>query len=127
MRSSKPYLIRALFDWIVDSDCTPHIVVNAVEEDVSVPAQYVKDGQIVLNISPFAVLDLLMKDESISFNARFGGVSTLVYVPMTAVLGIYARENGSGMMFDQSDEFDPAPPPASPVQSTSRPALKLIK
>lgn len=124
MRSSKPYLIRALFDWIVDSNCTPHIVVNALAAEVTVPLQHVKDGQIVLNISLSAVTDLVMNDLVISFNARFSGVPMFVYVPINAVNGIYARENGRGMMFDQDEELEPEPP-VSPAPV--RPALRVIK
>ncbi len=109
MTSSKPYLIRALYEWIVDNELTPYLVVNAKDDDVSVPQQYVnKDGQIVLNIAPRAVVSLQMEGECVAFNARFGGVPTDIYVPCYAVLGIYARENGQGMMFEPEA---PTPPP----------------
>lgn len=111
MTSSRPYMIRALYEWIVDNDFTPHIVVNARSSGTQVPQQYVnKDGQIVLNIAPRAVTALDLGNKSISFNARFGGIPTDIYVPCFAVLGIYARENGQGMMFD----FEPDPTPEGP-------------
>ncbi len=127
MQSSKPYLLRALYEWILDSDCTPHIVVNAMEHDVTVPQQYVKDGQIVLNIAPSAVADLLIDKTSVFFNARFAGISTDIYVPIHAVLGIYARENGRGMMFEPEQDSN-LPPPETPKTGTQgRPALRVVK
>lgn len=125
MKSSKPYLIRAIYEWIVDSDCIPHLLVDTSLPSVSVPLQYVKDGQIVLNISPFSAVDLVMDDQCISFSARFGGVSMPVYIPVDAVLGIYARENGQGMMFDTSEEAHSSEPPATPPPK--KPTLRVIK
>lgn len=117
MISSRPYLIRALYEWILDSHCTPHVLVNANEEGVEVPRQYVRDGQIVLNISPSAVVDLQIDNWGIYFNGRFGGVPKDVRVPIGGVLGIYARENGQGMVFDSEDE----PPPESPTPKPPKP------
>ena len=97
--SNRPYLIRALYEWLVDNDLTPHLMVAADREDVVVPGQYVKDGRIILNVCPTAVQMLELGNELISFSARFGGVPTAVSVPPSAVLGIYARENGQGMLF----------------------------
>ncbi|HAD07859.1 MAG TPA: ClpXP protease specificity-enhancing factor [Porticoccaceae bacterium] len=111
MSSNRPYLIRAFFDWIVDNDCTPHISVNAESQGVLVPQNYVQDGQIVLNIAPRAVAAFTIDDEGISFNGRFGGVPMDIYVPIDAVTGIYARENGRGMMFPPDEQ--PEPPPSS--------------
>ena len=128
MTTSRPYITRALYDWIVDNQCTPHVLVNAEAEEVQVPQQYVKDGQIVLNISPVAVMELLIANEALSFNGRFGGVPMDVYVPMHAVMGIYARENGQGMIFDMDEiEPDPEPPTDSPETKPSRPSLKVVK
>lgn len=110
MNSSRPYLVRALYEWILDNGCTPHILVNASAEGVEVPAQHVQDGQIVLNIDPQAVVGLLMDNEAISFNARFSGVPTDIYIPIYAVMGIVTRENGQGMMFDF---LEPPEPPKS--------------
>lgn len=124
MNSSRPYIIRAIYEWIVDNDCTPHLLVDVEVDDVEVPQAYVSDGQIVLNISPTAVVGLEMGNEYVAFNGRFGGVATDIIVPIKAILGIYARENGQGMVFDTSEELDspPDPPPDKP-----RPSLKVVK
>lgn len=129
MTSHRPYLIRALYEWILENGCTPYILVNAHGKGVEVPQNYVKDGQIILNISPVAVQALLISNERIEFNGRFGGVPTQVLVPIPAVLGIYAKENGQGMIF-QTD--DPIPdPPSSPEGDKSkgpgRPSLRVVK
>lgn len=104
MISSRPYLIRALYDWIVDSALTPHLLVDAQAEGVEVPEQSVKEGKIVLNVAPQAVRGLSLGNELIEFSARFGGVSRQVSVPIAAVVAVYARENGQGMMFAAEDE-----------------------
>ncbi|MFY8328721.1 ClpXP protease specificity-enhancing factor [Pseudoalteromonas sp. ZZD1] len=104
MTPNRPYLLRAFFDWIVDNQCTPHLVVNADFPAVQIPTQFVQDGQIVLNISPSAVTQFSMDKQQLSFNARFGGQPMQVYVPLGAVLAIYARENGEGTVFT-ADEF----------------------
>ncbi|MFO7787852.1 MAG: ClpXP protease specificity-enhancing factor [Halospina sp.] len=109
MKSSRPYLIRALNEWVLDNDTTPHLVVDAGMNGVQVPADYVSNGQIVLNISPSAVKELMLGDDAVSFTARFGGVPVSVYVPVYAVMAIYARENGQGMVFGQ-EPGDPEPP-----------------
>ncbi|MGB0948059.1 MAG: ClpXP protease specificity-enhancing factor [Pseudoalteromonas marina] len=112
MTPNRPYLLRAFFDWIVDNECTPHIVVDAGFANVQVPTQFVQDGQIVLNISPSAVTQFSLDLTQLSFNARFGGQPMQVYVPLGAVLAIYARENGEGTVFtadefvEDEDEFD---------------------
>jgi stringent starvation protein B len=111
MTTHRPYLVRALNEWILDNDCTPYILVNAYEKGVEVPQNYVKDGQIVLNISPIAVQGLVITNAGIEFNGRFGGIPTHVYVPTSAVLGIYAKENGQGMIFDREDMPEPPVPP----------------
>ncbi len=137
MTSSKPYLIRALYDWIVDNGCTPHLVVEARDERVRVPTQYVKDGTIVLNIAPGAVRDLVLGNDYISFNARFGGVAQDVMFPVGAARMIYARENGQGMALpdEQADSGpdsgpdDGAPPtPTAPGPGGgTRPQLRRVK
>lgn len=134
MNSSRPYIMRALYEWIVDNGCTPYLLVDAQRPGVEVPVQYVKDGQIVLNISPSAVIELQIGNDWISFNGRFGGSPTDVLVPVGAVVGIYARENGQGMVFEPED---PPPPdgPDSPDPGTDdrpgprggRPSLKVVK
>lgn len=132
MTSSKPYLIRAIYDWIVDNELTPYIVVNAHAEQVQVPEQYVEGGQIILNISPEACRGLHLKNNQIVFTARFIGVATQVFVPPTAVMAIYAKENGRGMVFDEEDDTT-NPPPAMPPSSTegksssTKPKLSVVK
>jgi len=103
---TRPYLARAIYDWICDNNLTPHIMVDATQKYTSVPEQFVQDGQIVLNIAPHAVHVFSMDQEAISFSARFGGVSRDIYVPFRALLGIYARENGQGLFFDASEYED---------------------
>lgn len=103
--STKPYLIRAIYDWCADSGLTPHLAVH-VDEYTQVPMGYVKDGKIVLNISVDAVRNLHMGNEDISCSGRFGGVSHQLMVPISAVMGIFAKENGQGLVF-QSQETTP--------------------
>ena len=140
MTPSRAYLLRALNEWILDNQCTPYVVVDAEGDGVDVPQAYVKDGQIVLNINPVAVRNLLIANEALSFDARFSGQSMRVYVPMDSVLAVYARENGQGMVFgweqqhstgtleegaddmpegpDDGGDDDPTPP---------RPRLRVVK
>jgi stringent starvation protein B len=103
MLSSRPYLLRALHEWIVDSGLTPHLLVNAECPGVDVPESAVSDGRVILNVNPSAVRDLLIDAELVTFVARFGGVSQAVTVPVAAIEAIYARENGRGMMFPDDD------------------------
>ena len=129
MSSSVPYLLRAINEWILDNDCTPYLVVDAFAEEASVPMDYVKDGQIVLNISPMAIRDLLIGDEHVTFSGRFGGVPHEIYAPMDAVLGIVAKENGEGMWFPR-EEVNPEPPPKptkKPTKKSGPPALEVVK
>ena len=130
MTSNRPYLIRALYEWLVDNNLTPHLLVEAGADDVVVPTQFVEDGKIVLNIGPSAVRYLELGNDGIHFEARFGGSPMQVAFPPKAVLGIYARENGRGMLFpeDQAEATGAAPddepePPTPPV----RPSLKVVK
>ncbi|MFQ3788282.1 ClpXP protease specificity-enhancing factor [Halomonas sp. A29] len=99
MLSSRPYLARGLYEWLLDNDHTPYIVVDAEQPGVTVPRQFVQNGQIVLNVGPTAVRDLLIENDAIRFHARFGGQPMRVVVPMPALVAIYARENGVGMVF----------------------------
>lgn len=130
MTSTRPYLLRALYDWIVDNDFTPHLLVDATAEQVEVPEQYVEDNKIVLNITPNAVRDLEIGNEFLSFSARFAGKPQNIIAPITAVMAIYAKENGKGMLFPQDEtdsEVDAAKPdPDSPV-SIKKSHLKVIK
>ena len=141
--STKPYLIRAIYDWCTDSGFTPYVAV-AVDETVRVPAEFVNNGEIVLNVSALATSRLLIDNEAISFQARFGGVAREVYVPMAQVIAVYARENGQGMAFEvpramsapapalrtagPQAQDEPAPEPPEPPKPTSdRPRLTRVK
>ena len=108
----------------MDNDCTPHLLVDVDQEGVDVPQSYVTDDQIVLNISPNAVVGLEMGNDLILFNGRVGGVATDIVVPIGAILGIYARENGQGMVFDAPEEPDHPPEPPG---GRGRPSLKVVK
>jgi stringent starvation protein B len=129
MSSNRPYLIRALYEWLVDNGQTPYFLVDAERDDAVVPRDFVEDGRIVLNLSPNAVRDLDLGNEWIRFDARFSGRSMEVIVPPDAVLGVYSRENGQGMLFpeaeppgDNDDE-----PPEPPSGGGGRPTLKVVK
>jgi len=106
MLSSRPYLVRAIHEWIVDSGFTPHLLVDADAPGLDVPTSSIQDGRVVLNVSPTAVRDLVIDAEMVTFVARFGGASRAVTVPMTAVEAVYARENGRGMMFPVDEDED---------------------
>ena len=121
MTSSRPYLLRAVYEWIADNDLTPQIVVDAQRDGVRVPTAYVRDGKIVLNISPTAVRGLSLGNERVEFGARFGGASFDVVVPVQAVLAVMARENGTGMSFPELPD-DP-----QPRKPQGRPSLKVVK
>lgn len=128
MTSNRPYLIRALYEWIVDNGMTPHLLVDANHPTAQVPVEYVEEGRIVLNVSPGAVSGLSMDNELVSFSARFAGTPREVCVAPEAVLGIYARENGKGMLFPETEppagpEDDTPSPPTKP----KRPSLKVVK
>ncbi len=110
----RPYLLRAMHSWITDNGLTPHVVVDATMEGVDVPRQYVRDGKIVLNISHTALSGLDIGNEILSFNARFSGNPFFVQIPLRAVLGIYARENGRGMIFSPEDPEDDGSSPEEP-------------
>ena len=141
MRSNRPYLFRAFYEWITDNNCTPYVVVDAYYPGVIIPQDYVTDGQIVLNIAPRAVSDYEMSSESLTFTTRFGGVPTNLFIPIMAILGVYAQENGQGMVFEAESPDDRPPPPPRPTvvkpaldksRSTSseskiKPILRIIK
>jgi stringent starvation protein B len=129
----RPYLLRAMHEWITDSGLTPHVIVDAQRPGVEVPAAYVKDGKIVLNLSMTATQRLQLKNDWIEFDARFAGVVHHVRVPLSAVLGVYARETGEGMIFSET-EGEPTPPespapregPAS-AGPARKPKLTVVK
>ncbi len=132
MSSSQPYLIRAIYDWIIDNGFTPYLLVNAENDYAMIPRDYVEDGKIVLNINPSAISDLQLGNDYIMFNARFSGKAMEVSVPIVAVLAIYARENGQGMMFDENNNhLPPSPPddntPPEKPKKSQKPQLKVVK
>ncbi|MGL4515641.1 ClpXP protease specificity-enhancing factor [Shewanella sp.] len=121
---NRPYLLRAYYDWLMDNQLTPHVVVDAFVKGTQVPQQYVKDGQIVLNIAAGAVGNLQISNEFVEFNARFGGVPQQVLLPMASIVAIYARENGAGTVFDMEDAYlieDEPEPGLSVVDTVSPP------
>jgi stringent starvation protein B len=140
MISSRPYLLRALRDWISDNGWTAHLLVDATQPEVVVPSAFIQEGKITLNVGPSAVQGLDMGDTAIRFSARFGGQPMQVHVPIGAVLAIYARENGQGMMFGNEPGADatggdqggkgPAAPEAGPGKKPGKrkgPSLKVVK
>ena len=126
MTSSKPYLIRALYEWILDNDTTPYILVDTSSDQVLIPAGIASDGKVVLNLSPAAIQNLEMSNEHISFSARFNGVAQELYCPVSSLLAIYARENGEGMMFPPEESDDSTQPPAED-DKPGGPTLTVIK
>jgi stringent starvation protein B len=136
MSSNRPYLLRAVYEWISDNGLTPYLLVDARQPGVRVPAHAVKDGQVVLNVAMRAVAELEMGNEAVRFSARFNGVSQQVYVPVLAVLAVYAQENGQGMMFppeaaapaaaaDTSEAAGTSPEPDKPQRKG--PQLRVVK
>lgn len=129
MSSNRPYLLRALRDWIGDNGLTPYLLVDAAVDGVRVPASAIKDGKVVLNIAARAVGQFEIDGQAVHFLARFGGISHTVQVPIHAVLAIYAQENNQGMMF-QPEEAPPGEPPptAGPEEATpKRSHLRIVK
>lgn len=137
MTANRPYLLRAFYEWIVDNNCTPYLVVDATVSAVKVPMQFVQNGQIVLNTAPSAVGNLQLGNDAVTFNARFGGQPFALYIPVNAVLAIYARENGAGTVFTLEEEEDeaeifsnefgddsPEPEPPKPKKTSH---LKVVK
>ena len=122
--SRRPYLVRAMHEWMTDNHQTPHLVVDAAIAGAEVPKAYVRDGRITLNVSWQATQSLKLGNDWIEFSARFGGVSQQVRVPIAAVLGIYARETGQGMLFQ--DDGD-SPPPPGPDETGTKPRLRVVK
>ncbi len=129
MNSSKPYIIRALHEWISDNDYTPLLLVSSEHSDVQIPSGIDEDGKVVLNISYGATKNLELVNEGILFDARFSGVSQSLYVPIDSILAIYARENGQGMMFGEggSDEIPDPTPPTNKNKSTLKSVVKKKK
>jgi stringent starvation protein B len=136
MLSTRPYLIRAFYDWIIDSRLTPYVIIDAEKPGSQLPEDYVENGQIVLNISAMAVRDLSISNDFIEFSAKFNGEAMQVYAPVSSVIAIYAYENGRGMVFSEEEELneqdggddgnggDDTPPPRPP---RGKPKLKVVK
>jgi len=131
MTSSKPYLIRGLYEWLLDNQATPYILADASGDGVMIPRGIATDGKVVLNLAPSAIQNLEMTNDYVSFSARFNGVAQDIYCPIASILAIYARENGEGMMFNQelgnTTESDSADESAGQAKPPGRPGLKVIK
>lgn len=136
MTSNQPYLLKAFFDWIIDNGMTPYMVIDTTIAGVEVPYNFVKDNQIVLNVSPNACVNFFMDLSLISFQARFGGQPTLIKFPSRAVSAIYAKENGAGTVFTSAligdegsdvDDPEPNPPKGSSSSSGKKPSLRVVK
>ena len=126
-RSKRPYLIRAMHEWMVDNGHTPHIVIDASVDGVRVPREHVKDGKIILNICDTAAHNLKLTNNAASFRARFSGTPFDVWVPMRSVLGIYARETGRGMIFSHDSGSPDHRVSVDGDTTRSRPHLKIVK
>ena len=135
LTATRPYLARAIYEWICDNNLTPHLLVDATQPNTMVPEQFIQDGQIVLNIAPHAVHQFNMGNDTITFSARFGGVSRDIYVPLNAIVGIYARENGQGLFFHPSeyaeiktpeDTLKSAETSAKTEPTKKKPSLRLL-
>ncbi len=127
MISNRPYLIRAIYEWLIDDGQTPHLLVDAEREGVEVPQQHIQDGKIILNIVPSAVTNLELGNEWISFSARFGGKNCDILLPPSAVLAIYSRENGQGLAFADGDPEVEPPPAQEGGGDSARPKLRVVK
>jgi len=135
LKSQRPYLLRAMHEWIVDNEQTPHVIVDATSPGVAVPAQFVQDGKIILNLSMEAANGLQLGNESVQFRGRFAGAVHEVHVPVGAILCIYARETGQGMVFGEAEpppETPPVPPSPAPPSGADparrgKAALKVVK
>jgi stringent starvation protein B len=125
MTSLKPYLIRSIYEWIIDNELTPHLLVDAENSNAVLPIQLIEDGKIVLNIRPQAIQGLILGNNEIKFSARFSGKPMDIVAPVAAVLAIYAKENGKGMIFDQEDEKPENTPPET--KPPTRPTLRVVK
>ena len=128
MTPSTPYLIRGLYEWILDNDMTPYLLVDVSEVDVHFPQNLINDNKIILNISPSAVMNLLVDNATIEFSAKFSGVDKFISFPVSSVLAIYTRENGSGMIFDKSEESSESTSQSNkPSDKNSPSVLRIVK
>ena len=126
MISNKPYLVRALYEWISDNGWTPYVLVKATVPGCRVPPDHVKNGRIILNIASDVVSKLVLGNEALEFTARFSGMPIDIYIPITAVAAIYAKENGEGMVFPEEPPEDPADGAGTPPIK-GKPNLKIVK
>jgi stringent starvation protein B len=122
--STKPYLVRAIYEWCVAEQYTPHLLVK-IDQNTLAPRAFIKDGKILLNLSPGSIKDLLMGDEAITFTARFNGVPENLYLPISAVEGVYAKENGEGLFFEAKKDQELGS--AETKKSPNKPKLTLVK
>jgi stringent starvation protein B len=132
LSKQRPYLLRAMHEWMTDNALTPHLVVDAKFEGIDLPVEHVRDNKLVLNVSYAATRALVIGNDAVTFEARFGGVPRSLHVPVDAVLGIYARENGQGMVFSEGPEPEPpSPDDDGPKEDGSkeskRPSLRVVK
>ena len=131
MTSSRPYLIRAMYQWIADNGMTPHLLVDVSIDGVQVPSEHVQNGKIILNIAPMAISNLVLGDADITFSARFSGQTMNLYLPIEAVLAVYAKENGQGMMFSEDDGAISAPENDNgddpDPDKPKKPSLRVVK
>ncbi len=127
MTSRKPYFVRALYEWILDNDFTPYILVDTGDDEVLIPPGIANDGKVLLNLAPRAIQNLEMADEYVSFSARFNGIAENIYCPIGSLMAIYARENGEGMMFPPEQGDSETGLNASDADKPSGPTLKVIK
>ena len=125
MTSSRPYLLRAIYQWIVDNEMTPYLLVDATADNVQVPTEHISNGKIILNVSPSAVVGLDMGNDTVVFNARFSGKAMQVHTPVVAVLAIYSKENGRGMVFTEEEDSPPPSPDDDP--KPKQPKLRVVK
>lgn len=127
MTSTRPYLLRAIHEWIIDNGLTPYLLVDATYDKVEVPQEYVNDGKIILNISPNAENKLQLDNDWVSFSARFSGRSVEIFIPIAAALAIYAKENGKGMVFQPEENVSEPEPPKPSQPPRGKPVLKVVK
>ncbi len=127
MTSNRPYLIRALNEWIIDNGMTPHLLVNADFPGADLPSEFIEEGRIVLNISSSAVRQLCIGSDEITFSARFSGRPFEVRIPVSAVLAIYARENSKGLVFPEEENPEMSPDAGKAVSDAKKPALRVVK
>jgi len=125
MKDLKPYLIKAINEWVNDNALTPYLMVDAEVPNTIVPTDFIAEGKIILNLRPSAINNLTIGNDNLSFDASFNGQSMTVFVPINAVIGIYAKENGKGMFFDPSEDNDNKPQEPKPAKKTS--PLRVVK